>query len=92
MFVLCPECVNHYDDSFQSKKCGVLKPGVHEIFAVKPVTEANALAKQANFRRRTVEVGVNGGQRAYVSGGPDPLAGRTALAVVPTPDADTLDV
>ena len=91
MFVLCQECLNHYDDSYQAKKCGVLIRG-HKVIGTKPVAEANAAAKQANARRHTMKVGANGGQRAYASGGPDPAAGRHALAVVPTPDADTLDV
>lgn len=46
MFVLCDNCKNHYDDSFQSKKCRGIGAGVsgmtsnsHEVLRSKPVDE-----------------------------------------------------
>jgi len=56
VFVLCPECKNHYDDSFQSEECKGINAGVpgmtsnsHDIIAPKPVDQhvANAQATRS---------------------------------------------
>lgn len=38
MFILCDECKNHYDDSFESSKCGTETfSGGHRKFRSQPV-------------------------------------------------------
>lgn len=58
MYVLCTECRNHYDDSFQVKRCDREASGVgapnpyHRSYATKPVTEANAATRALRAAQR----------------------------------------
>lgn len=56
MFVLCPKCKNHYDDSSQSAKCAGIgvtasKPtaagSAHEVIASLPVEDHVAATRRA---------------------------------------------
>lgn len=55
MYVLCNECKNHYDDSYQSEECAgigriasrVTTPGsAHAVVGVQPVAEHVSAVRQ----------------------------------------------
>ena len=56
MFTLCPECNQHYDDSFESKQCaGPDDPyrEPHRKIATSPLEDHKASTSGANVRKPT---------------------------------------
>lgn len=65
MFVYCPDCKNHYDDSYQSPECAWSDETAgyfhHGIYQSKPVESHVANTRYANMQHRLGK-GPNGGQ------------------------------